>query len=59
MTREEEILERGSKLSEGLKRAFNDLLTFYVEHEYEHDDMIDRLEKFLNSVERRNNEKAV
>lgn len=53
MTRKaEEILKRGSNLPELLRNKFNELLLFYVDHEYTEDEILIELEKFLNNFEK-------
>lgn len=52
MKREQEILERGAKLPEVLRHKFGDLLLYYVEHGYDHDEVLNKLEEFLNNFEK-------
>lgn len=49
-TKEQEILERGSKLPEEYKNKFDYLLMSMVEHEYSYDEILDKLEGFLNNL---------
>ena len=49
-TREQEILERGSKLPEVYRNKFDCLLLDLVDKEYSHDEVLDKLEEFLNNL---------
>ena len=48
--KEQEILERGSKLPEEYRDKFDYLLLSMVEHDYSYDEILNRLEGFLNEL---------